>query len=489
VTTKKTPEERALEALLRNDFRAFIAKVFATLSPGQTYVPTWHIEAIAYQLERVRRGEVRRLIINMPPRSLKSIVASVAFPAFLLGHDPTQRIICVSYSGDLAKKFSNDFRAVLEAPWYRRVFSHLRVGRFKDNETEIELAEHGCRLATSVGGTLTGRGGNIILIDDPLKPDDALSETKRTAANQWFNNTLLSRLDDKRTGAIVVIMQRVHMDDLTGFLQEEFDEWKVLSLPAIAEFDEIIPISATRNHHRKAGEALSPEREPLPILEALRLQIGSDAFSAQYQQAPVPPGGAMIKRHWIMRYSELPPESERRTVVQSWDTASKGGPNNDWSVCTTWVVDRKSQWYLAHVWRQRVDYPTLKDNMRRLAKDWGARKVLVEDTAAGTPLVQELRSEISGIVAVRPDRDKESRMAVASAKFEAGQVLLPHQAPWLPDLEAELFAFPGSKYDDQIDSISQALLKQPSPGMFTLSDPDWNRVFGNARLAQRRVYR
>jgi hypothetical protein len=201
---------RTFHALLRTDFRAFVHKVFNSLSPGQTYIPTWNVEAIAYQLERVRRGEIRRLIINMPPRSLKSIAASVAFPAFVLGRDPSRRIICVSYSGDLAKKHSNDFRAVIESPWYRAAFPKTRIGSFKNTENEIEFTARGFRMATSVGGTLTGRGGDIIVIDDPLKPDDAMSESKRSAANQWFSNTLLSRLDDKRTGAIVVVMQRVH---------------------------------------------------------------------------------------------------------------------------------------------------------------------------------------------------------------------------------------------------------------------------------------
>jgi hypothetical protein len=218
---------RTLEALLRSEFGVFVHKVFVTLAPGQTYVRTWHVEAIAWRLERVRCSEIRRLIINMPPRSLKSIAASVAFPAFVLGHDPSRRIICVSYSGDLAKKHANDFRVVLESPWYRSAFPNTRIGPFKNSEIEIELTARGFRLATSVGGTLTGRGGDIIVIDDPLKPDDALSEAKRSAANQWFTNTLLSRLDDKRTGAIVVVMQRVHIDDLTGFLLAQSDEWDV----------------------------------------------------------------------------------------------------------------------------------------------------------------------------------------------------------------------------------------------------------------------
>jgi predicted phage terminase large subunit-like protein len=455
----KVSEARALRATLYASLNAFVRKVFSALAPGQTFVRSWHLEAIAYQLERLRRGEIRRLIINMPPRSLKSISASVAFPAFVLGHDPTRRIICVSYAGDLAKKHANDFRAVAEARWYQDLFPGMRIGQ-KDSESEIELTARGFRLATSVGGTLTGRGGDLIIIDDPLKPDDAYSDVKRNGANEWFKNTLISRLDDKRTGAILIVMQRVHMDDLTGFVQSLSDDWTVLSLPAVAEIDEDIPISRKEVYHRKAGEALSPEREPLAVLESLKGLLGSDAFSAQYQQAPVPPGGAMVKRQWIKRYDEPPLASERFLTLQSWDTASKGGPDNDWSVCTTWIVTRDKRWYLLDVWRKRVDYPELKAAVETLAVTFRAQRVLVEDAGAGTSLVQELRAKVSGIIAVRPDRDKVSRMAVVSAKFEAGQVLLPDQSHWLPDLELELFAFPGSRHDDQCDSISQALSEE-----------------------------
>ncbi len=473
-------DRRLYEALLRNNFGAFLERSFGTLSPGDKYVWNWHVDAIAWHLERVRRGEIKRLIINMPPRSLKSLTASVAWPAFLLGRDPSQRIICVSYSGDLARKFSNDFRALIDAPFYKALFPWTRVGRFKDSEVETEFTARGYRLATSVGGTLTGRGGDIIIIDDPLKPDDALSETKRSAVNQWFTNTLLSRLDDKRTGAIVVVMQRVHMDDLTGFLLNQSDEWHVLSLPAVADYDQDIPIADEDFYRRKIGEALSPEREPLDVLENIKRQIGSDAFSAQYQQSPVPPGGMMVQRAWVRRFSELPPSSERFLTMQSWDTASKGGPSNDWSVCTTWIRTRRQRWYLVDVWRQRVDYPTLKANVRALAKQFRARRILVEDTGAGIGLVQELKSHVSGIIAVKPEGDKVSRMAIASAKFEAGQVFLPDQAPWLPDLEAELFAFPGGRHDDQCDSISQALLDSSA------SYIDWQSVLDEVRKSPRR---
>jgi predicted phage terminase large subunit-like protein len=196
----------------------------------------------------------------------------------------------------------------------------------------------------------------------------------------------------------------------------------------------------------------------------------------------------MLKRHWVRRYSELPPASERLITLQSWDTASKGGPDNDWSVCTTWMVSRKRIWYLVDVWRRRVDYPTLKASVLDLAEKWRARRVLVEDTGAGTSLVQELRGRVSGIIAVKPEGDKVSRMAVASAKFEAGQVFLPERAPWLPDLEAELFVFPVSRHDDQCDSISQALEDRNNSAWAWLSPEDWARVLAQANKPGPRTF-
>ena len=469
-------------ALLRSDFRAFLQKVFAALNPGQDYIPSWHIEAIAYQLQRVLNGEITRLIINMPPRSLKSITASVALPAFALGHDPTKRFICVSYSGELAKKHSNDFRTIMQSEWYKNLFPESGIGPFKNNETEIELIARGFRLATSIGGTLTGRGGDVIVIDDPLKPEDAMSETKRNAPNEWFRSTLLSRLDNKSEGAIIVVMQRLHLDDLTGFLQRQSDEWTVLELPAIAECDQSIVIGPNGVHDRKIGDVLSPEREPIEVLEELKKTLGSDAFEAQYQQRPVPPGGAMVKRDWIQRYKHVPPENEHQYVLLSLDTASKGGPNNDWSVCTVWLACKGKRRYLLDVWRRRVDYPTLKDAMRTLARRHKPRKILIEDAGTGIALVQELGNEFSGVIAVKPHGDKIARMAATSDKFRAGKVFLPETASWLADLETELFAFPGARHDDQCDSISQALENDTTSFWSDLTEEDWKKLLADSSI-------
>jgi predicted phage terminase large subunit-like protein len=195
----------------------------------------------------------------------------------------------------------------------------------------------------------------------------------------------------------------------------------------------------------------------------------------------MPPGGAMVKRHWVQRYDELPPKSEWTTILQSWDTANKGGPDNDWSVCTTWIFARGNRFFLADVLRGKVDYPTLKSKVASHARAWKANRVLVEDAGAGTMLVQEMRGSVSGVIAVKPDRDKITRMSVASAKIEAGQVFLPTRASWLNDLEEELFSFPGSRHDDQCDSISQALLYHKLSFMQQMSEGDRRRLLERTR--------
>jgi predicted phage terminase large subunit-like protein len=434
----------------------FIGKCFETLAPGSQFYMSWHIYALGHHLEQVRLGKIRRLIINLPPRSLKSIVSSVAFPAFVLGHDPTERLIAVSYGSDLAIKHANDFRTILNTLWYQRLFPGTRISRTKNTEFEVVTTRSGFRLATSIDGTLTGRGGNIVIIDDPLKPIDALSDSKREAVNRWYSSTMLSRLDDKRTGAIIVVMQRLHLEDLTGTLLRSSDEWTVLNLAAIAGQDESIQIGENAYHRRHVGDLLHPEREPKSVLDSLRSQLGEDTFAAQYQQAPNPPGGAMIKRDWIRRYDVLPTRDSLSQVIQSWDTAAKEGGHNDWSVCTTWLYHAK-KYYLIDVLRGRFDYPTLRARASAHAGEHKPNKILIEDTGVGTALIAELQKAGFSAIGVRPEHNKLTRMSIQSAKFESGQVLFPKQAPWLADLEAEIFAFPNAAHDDQVDSISQAL--------------------------------
>ena len=228
-------DQQILDALLRSDFGRFVHRCVKTLNPGAPFLPNWHIDAIAHHLEQVWSGKVTRLIINLPPRHLKSIMISVAFPAFLLGHDPCRKIFGISYGTDLAGKHANDFRSIVQSNWYRRTFPAMRLTR--SAEADVHTTKRGFRKATSVYAALTGLGGDCFIIDDPQKPVDARSESQRNQLNQWFSNTLISRLDNKQTGAIIVVMQRVHLNDLTGHLLENASEWTLLSLPAIADVD------------------------------------------------------------------------------------------------------------------------------------------------------------------------------------------------------------------------------------------------------------
>jgi predicted phage terminase large subunit-like protein len=443
------------DAILRRDFESFLRRCLMTLNPGSPYLPNWHIAAIAYQLERVRRGEITRLIINLPPRHLKSLTVSVAFPAFLLGHEPRHRIFAISYGSELSSKHASDFRSIVESPWYQRAFYKMRIAR--SLEDEVSTTARGFRRSTSVYGTLTGLGGDIFIIDDPQKPVDAQSDVQRNRLNQWVSNTLMSRLDSKEKGIIIVVMQRVHLNDLSGYLTES-EGWTVLSLPAIAEQDETIVIGDNGFHLRRAGEALHPELESLESLKELQRRIGPDVFAAQYQQSPVPPGGAMIRREWLRYYPQPPEQTYSATIIQSWDTAAKDGAQNDWSVCTTWLVS-DDHYYLLDLTRGRYDYPTLKATAIALAQKYRPHYVLIEDASTGTALAQELtRVYFGGAVELVPiERDKIGRLYVNQAKFAAGLVLFPKEAPYMPELLAELLTFPHGKTDDQVDSISQAL--------------------------------
>jgi len=446
--------------ILRQDFMSFIERSFYELNPQTPFITGPHIELMASKLEACRQGKIRRLAILVPPRHLKSHCASIAFVAWCLGHNPAGHFICASYGQDLADKLARDCRTVMLSSWYRRL-SSTRLLSNRQPVHDFATTELGTRMATSVGGPLTGRGADFILIDDAMKADDALSEPRRKAVKEWYDNTLVSRLNDKATGCIIIIAQRLHQDDLVGHVLEQ-EPWDVVSLPAIAEQDETHLIESPfgrRVWTRRAGEALHPERESLQTLSAIRETMTDYNFAAQYQQSPLPPGGAMVKTGWLKYYEpgELPERFDSK--LQSWDTANKATDLSDFSVCTTWGVCNR-YFYLLHVSRMRWNYPELKQAVREHAQQHRPTTILIEDKASGTPLIQDLRSD--GLLGIKPyvppaGTDKVMRLHLQTALFAEGRVLLPRHAPWLADYVAELTGFPGSKYDDQVDSTTQAL--------------------------------
>jgi predicted phage terminase large subunit-like protein len=446
------------DALVRGDFAAFAQRAFHELYPRSQFLMNWHIRVLAARLAAVRDGHIRRLAINLPSRHLKSLLASVAFPAWILGHEPSAEILCVSYAQDLADKWSRDCRRIVASPWYRWLFP-TRLAPMRQAMAEFETTARGCRIATSVGGVLTGRGADVIVIDDPLKPEEALSDRHRQGANEWYDHTLYSRLNDKARSAVVLVMHRLHEDDLAGHVLAQ-EDWEVVRFPAIAEDDEthaIDTLAGPRVFSRRRGEALHPAREPRAMLDAIRHTIGEYNFAGQYQQAPAPLGGGLVKPAWFRRYlpAELPAQFDR--LVQSWDTANKASELADFSVCTSWGV-KANNLYLLDVLRHRLEYPDLKRAVRDAHARLKPDVVLIEDRASGTQLIQELVAEgLHAVTRYRPQSDKVMRMHAQTAAIENGFVHLPQAAPWLAEYLHELAVFPNGRHDDQVDSTAQFL--------------------------------
>jgi predicted phage terminase large subunit-like protein len=443
---------------LRRDFASFAERAFYELHGRGDFARNWHFEVVAARLAAVRAGHIRRLVVNLPPRHLKSLLASVAFPAWCLGRDPGLRLICVSYAQDLAEQQARECRALLSSAWYRRNFA-TRLSAVKTAVQEFVTTAQGYRLAVSVGGALTGRGADIIVIDDPLKPEEALSRTQRQAVNDWYDHTLYSRLNDKRAGAIVLVMHRLHEDDLTAHVLAQ-EAWEVVCLPALAEADELHVVDtggAPRLFLRHEGEALHPGREPIELLEQIRRTIGDYNFAGQYQQRPAPQGGGLVKRAWFRSYAAADPPAKFDRILQSWDTASKATELSDYSVCTSWGVLGKDL-YLLDVFRRRLEYPELKRAVRAQSLQFAADVVLIEDKASGTQLIQELLDEgLWAVTRYQPQSDKVMRLYAQTATIENGFVHLPDRAAWLAPYLDELTSFPRSRHDDQVDSTAQAL--------------------------------
>jgi predicted phage terminase large subunit-like protein len=450
--------------MMRLHLMTFIHRCFVELNPTVTMSQAPHLRVLAAKLADTLLGRgPKRLIINLPPRSLKSISVSVAFVAWLLGIDPTKQIICASYGQDLADKHARDTRTIMMSAFYQNLFPGTRLSPQRMAVNDFATTKNGFRMATSVGGVLTGRGGDVLILDDPLKPDEALSAPRRAAVIEWYQNSALSRLNSKEEGIVIIVMQRLHQDDLVGHVLENDENWEVLSFPAIAEEPQEFTgttVLGPFTFKREVGDVLDPARESLATLRQVEADIGSYNFASQYQQNPTPKGGAMIKREWLQqRYDPNAPLPPFSTKLQSWDTANKSGELNDFSVCTTWGVF-EGKYYLLHVYREKLIYPDLKRMVIQLKNQYAPHKVLIEDKASGTQLIQDLRRE--GHLQVTPyeappQMDKILRLHSRSALIEAGKLILPASAPWLVEYERELMGFPGAKFDDQVDSTVQAL--------------------------------
>lgn len=441
----------ALDDVTAKSFPLFLRRVVATTSPGAKYVHNWHIDAIAEHLHACETGQIRRLIINLPPRMLKSTMVSVAWPAWVLGQNPQARLMVASYAQSLSTKHSVDCRHVMQSAWYQRVFAQTQLSPDQNEKEKFVTTQRGHRLAVSVGASAIGEGGNILIADDPLNPLQAAQRSTREAANAWFEQSFATRLDDKLRGAIVIVMQRLHEEDLSGHLLRK-GGWEHVCLPAMAPVSHVVRYGNYR-YARTPGEALHAAREPVEVLEATRREMGSANFAAQYQQAPLAAESAIVRRDWFGRFEALP----QGRVVQSWDTAVKAGAEHDASACATFV-ECEGTHALIDMVQVRLEYPELKRLMLAQAEKFAPEAILVEDKASGQSLLQDLKRETTlPLIAQMPQGDKFSRLQRVSPLLESGRIVLPKYAPWLADFEAQLLDFPNGTHDDMVDAFSQYL--------------------------------
>lgn len=447
------------DTILRHDFPSFVRAAFAEISPEIKLIWNPYLDLICSRLDAVAKGTIRRLIITMPPRHLKSVCVSTSLPAFFLGHNPSAEVMAVSYGQELSKTFAEDTRTVMSSAFYKRIFE-TRLAPGRQAIHAMKTTAGGIRRATSMDGAATGVGADLLIFDDPQKANEVQSAAARNAANETYRGTFVGRANsaDSRT---VIVMQRLHEEDFVGFVQGLGGvDWEVLNLPAIAEQDEAYAYSnvfGPQVYKRSEGAALHPGRLPIDELNAIRAEVGEATWATQYQQRPAPAGGGIVKTEWFKRYAlaDRPMTFER--ILQSWDTAITMAQWSDYSVCTTWGM-KDDRIYLLNVFRQRLESPGLKLAIADQKRLYDPDEITIEEHTSSLGLIQDLQhAGMSKVRGRRPIGDKQMRMTNQASLISDGTVWIPEEAPWLAEYLHELAVFPNGKHDDQVDSTSQAL--------------------------------
>jgi len=459
----------------RRSLKTFVEMAWPYVEADRPFQNNWHLDAICEHLEAVTRGEIRRLLILIPPGTMKSLSVSVFWPAWVWGprHKPGVQFMFTSYTSQLSVRDSIRCRRLIRSGWYQELWgSVVRMVKDRDTLTSFQNTKGGYRLATSVEGVATGERGDIVVADDPHNVHEVESDAKRQSVIRWWDEAMTTRVNDPSKSAFVCIMQRVHSYDLAGHLMEQ-GGYTVLSLPMEFESGRRCITQVAPKHtdwvqnlgpgqyvwdpRHEEGELLWPDRYPREVVEDMKSRLGSYASAAQFQMRPAPRQGGLIRLDWFRRYQTPPASSQVVRIVQSWDTADKGGQQHAYSVCLTFAQTATGH-YLLDVFRQRMNIPDLERAVVGLADRWRPSVILIEDAASGTAIIQSLRSKTSySVLPVRPAKDKVTRMDVETPAIEAGNVFLPEYADWLPEFEAECRDFPNSRFKDQVDALSQYL--------------------------------
>jgi len=459
-----------------NSFRDFIQHTMPS------YEFNWHHEIMIKILQSLMHTTDRRIMIFMPPRFGKSELVSRRFPAWLLGRKPDTRIMGCSYSANLATMFSRDVQRILESEQFHEIFPdsmipnaefskpHPDNNKYKRTNSYFEMIDHpGYLLSVGVGGSITGMGADLLVIDDPVKnEEEALSETYQEKVFSWYNSTAYTRLEK---GANVIICQtRWHMEDLSGKLIQEVemggDKWEIINFPAIATALSVEGSQLSQCHSgdlRKEGQPLWPGKYDLDRMEKIRKQVGSRVWSSLYQQNPIIEGGNIVKEDWIQYYNPAAAPFDIHNfrdcyVVTSWDLTFKD-TGKSWTVGVV-IVKKGSDFFLLDMYRKKADFPETKKAIKDMAKRYPmCSAVLVEEKANGSAIISELKSTVSHLIPVQATVSKDERLHAVSPTFEAGNFYLPTGYPKNKDIVGELISFPNAGHDDIVDAISQAILR------------------------------
>lgn len=464
-------ERQAVLEIQRTSLPEFTKRCFNIIDPVTTYQHNWHIDLICEYLLACERGEIKRLIINIPPRFLKSITVSVAFPAWLMGHNPSQKITCISYAHDLAVKHSSSTKAVMNSDWYKTLFPETVLT--KENEKLLETDKRGSRICTSTNGVLTGLGGNYIFLDDPLSLSQAQSARERDKANTWIDS-LSTRLDDKKKGVIIVIMQRLHMNDTSGYLLDK-GGWEHLKIPLVAEHDH--ELKRGKIHVvRKEGDLIHPAMFGEDEVEMAKRELKAYAYSGQYQQNPAPTGGGEFVKEWLNYYKGKLSGTNMNIYIMV-DPANTKKTTSDYTCMMVVGLGADQNIYVLDIVRDRLNLREREDELFRLHAKWKPKYVLYEKYGlmVDTDVMREamnFRNYRFTITEVGGSMSKNDRILRLQPYFYDGRIWLPEQlikanyegkpVDLIEEfIHQEYLTFPVSSHDDFLDCLSR-LLDAPS---------------------------
>jgi predicted phage terminase large subunit-like protein len=469
-----SPDIKKINALLKEDkrercrqnFMPFVRQMWAAFIPGQ------HHQIMADAFERVARGELKRLIINMPPRHTKSEFASYLFPAWFLGMYPEKKIIQTAHTAELAVGFGRKVRNLVNTPDYQEVFP-TKLSADSKAAGRWNTDKGGDYFAIGVGGAVTGKGADVLIIDDPHSEQEAMQGTPGVydRVYEWYSSGPRQRLQPG--GSIVIVMTRWSKKDLTGQIlnsaaKKDLEEWEVIELPAL------LP----------SGKPLWSQFWKQEELEAIKAELPVGKWEAQYQQNPTSEEGAIIKREmWKTWEPERPPKCDY--LIQSWDTAFEKSNRADYSACTTWGIFYRevngieiANIIVLDAYKERLEFPELKLRAYEMWKEWNPDTLLVEKRASGAPLIYELRRMGIPISEYTPSKgsDKIARVNAVSDLFASGMVWRPEKK-WADELVEEVASFPNGEHDDLVDSTTQALLRFRQGGFIQLTSDEEDRLF------------